>query len=342
MIRLFLCTFILCSLFSLTAQNVITYPLPVKTSIRGLAISADNTIWISGSNGYTGHSVDSGKTWTMQQVSGFENAELRDIHIMQDGSILVMSSTQPAAILHSQDTGRTWTTLWRRDAEAWFLDAMDFIGDEGICIADPIQNYFMLLHLHDNGKIIEIDSVLAPMDSLAAFAASGSSIAWLDKKTAVFATGGKAAALCIGRPGRHAWQFHTSMPFMHGTPSSGIFSIGVIDKNELMLGGGDYTGVADNFNIAYVRFSGMKKMYGTTKMPLDPCLPYISCICATKTMSYCCGTAGVCTWENETGKCTMVNTQGFNVCTMNKEKSTLFLAGNAVFGVMDIAGSDSK
>lgn len=42
------------------------------TSLRGLSVVSDEVIWVSGSKGTIGRSVDGGQTWKWSVVTGFE------------------------------------------------------------------------------------------------------------------------------------------------------------------------------------------------------------------------------------------------------------------------------
>jgi photosystem II stability/assembly factor-like uncharacterized protein len=44
-----------------------------NTSFRGLSVVNNKTIWVSGSNGTVGKSLDGGKTWNWIQVMGYEH-----------------------------------------------------------------------------------------------------------------------------------------------------------------------------------------------------------------------------------------------------------------------------
>ena len=103
-------------------------PTNTPTSIRGLAALNDSVFWASGSNGYVGNSTDGGKSWQFKQIPGYDSAEFRDIEIINEKTILVMSSVQPACILKSTDKGITWKKVYEDNRPEAFLDAMDFVG----------------------------------------------------------------------------------------------------------------------------------------------------------------------------------------------------------------------
>ena len=66
------------------AQTVKMLTSGTKTSMRGLSVVDDKTVWVSGSNGMVGLSVDSGNTWKWMTVKGFEKTEFRDIEAFDE------------------------------------------------------------------------------------------------------------------------------------------------------------------------------------------------------------------------------------------------------------------
>ena len=59
----------------LQAQTVKVIAKGVKSSMRGLSVVDDNTVWVSGSGGTVGLSTDSGNTWKWMKVKGFEKTD---------------------------------------------------------------------------------------------------------------------------------------------------------------------------------------------------------------------------------------------------------------------------
>lgn len=330
--------FVFCS--GMFAQNVLQ-KLPESSSIRGMSVVSADEVWFSGSKGYVGCTRDLGNTFYMEQVPGYETAELRDIHVFEDGSICVMSSTLPAAILRSVDTGKTWSTVFREDSAWWFLDAFDFYGDQGICIGDPIDGHFVLLHTSDAGKTWSKQFVEERTDSLAAFAASGSTIRYVDKKRVLFATGGAEAKIFMSRDRGQTW---TSYPtrVLHGTPSSGIFCLEVMDDGWIIAGGGDYTGATSGISLFTFQigkrtlFKHGADAFSDTEINFFPtCLSYISSIAyVNDTTAVICGTGGHMQFDMQ--ECTYPSTTGFNVCAASPDKSYVFLAGDSRFGMIDL------
>src|SRR6201996_705330 len=153
MTKKFLLLFTLLSItFFLKAQKVTLLQQGKPTSIRGLSVVNNNIAWVSGSNGYTALTTDGGKTWTWQQVKGFEKADFRDIEAFSDKEAIIMASGTPALILKTIDGGKNWQIKYRNTDTAYFLDAMKFINAKhGIVLGDPISNKFLLLETNDCG-----------------------------------------------------------------------------------------------------------------------------------------------------------------------------------------------
>src|SRR6476660_3425577 len=88
-----------------TAQNpeVILLTSGTKTSLRGLSVVNDNVIWVSGSHGMVGKSLNSGKNWNWMTVKGFEKVEFRDIEAFDGNTAIIMAVDSPAYILKTID-----------------------------------------------------------------------------------------------------------------------------------------------------------------------------------------------------------------------------------------------
>src|SRR5258706_9724871 len=77
-------------------------------SLRGLSVVSDQVIWVSGSGGTVGRSLDSGQSWKWTQVSGYENADFRDIEAFSDQEAIIMGVTEPAVLMKTSDGGNNW------------------------------------------------------------------------------------------------------------------------------------------------------------------------------------------------------------------------------------------
>ena len=66
--------------------------LPVKVSFRRLSVPGDRIVWVSGSQGWTGLSVDGGKTWETKQVAGFEKSDFRTLYAFDEKKAVIANA----------------------------------------------------------------------------------------------------------------------------------------------------------------------------------------------------------------------------------------------------------
>src|SRR6187431_1237182 len=92
-------------LLQVNGQQVELMHSGTKTSIRGLSVVDDRIIWVSGSGGTVGKSLDSGKTFKWFTVKGFEKTDFRDIEAFTETSAVIMGIASPAYILRTADGG---------------------------------------------------------------------------------------------------------------------------------------------------------------------------------------------------------------------------------------------
>src|SRR5688572_27623161 len=81
------------------AQQVTMLSSGTKTSIRGLSVVDEKIIWVSGSNGLVGKSLDGGITWEWLPVKGFEKRDFRDIEAFDKNTAVIIAIAEPAHIL---------------------------------------------------------------------------------------------------------------------------------------------------------------------------------------------------------------------------------------------------
>jgi photosystem II stability/assembly factor-like uncharacterized protein len=236
-IRCFFIAIILLSIINaVKAQTIELLQQSKPTSIRGLSVVDDQTIWISGSKGYISITTDGGKTWNWQQVKGYEQADFRDIEAFSDKEAIIMSSGTPALILKTTDGGITWDLKYKNDDKAYFLDAMDFANKKhGFIWGDPINNKFLLLETDDAGNSWHpFKNQPDAMPGEAAFAASGTCLRVNSKGGISVVTGGAVARCLVTDAPYKKWSIYT-LPITHGPASNGAFSISA-DK-EIVVGG---------------------------------------------------------------------------------------------------------
>src|SRR5215467_12931421 len=116
---------LLLKVHNVLAQNprVVMLTSGTQTSLRGLSVVNDNVIWVSGSHGTVGKSLNSGKNWNWMTVKGFEGKDFRDIEAFDANTAIIMAVDSPAYILKTVDGGATWKVVYENKTKGMFLDA---------------------------------------------------------------------------------------------------------------------------------------------------------------------------------------------------------------------------
>ncbi len=124
-----------------------------KTSLRGLSVVTDKVVWVSGSNGSVGKTLDGGATWQWIKPKGYEKLDFRDIEAFNEKEAVVVNAGSPAYILKTVDGGESWTESYKNVDTAIFLDGLGFWDkNKAISFGDPIGNKMQLLKTIDAGK----------------------------------------------------------------------------------------------------------------------------------------------------------------------------------------------
>ena len=229
-----------------------------EASFRGLAVVDQTTFWVSGSAGTVLRSVDGGQTIVDVSVANASERDFRDIHAFDADTAIVMNAGFPGEFYRTTDGGKNWTRVHHDTRKEIFFDAMDFWDDKnGIAFGDAIDGRLVLIRTSDGGKTwqnLEGDSRPRMGTGEAGFAASGSCLITFDKRSVMIATGGaekdkhyKTCRLLVSHDRGDSWK-SLEVP-LRRNPSSGMFSICRMDKQRLVVVGGDYTkpnATADN------------------------------------------------------------------------------------------------
>lgn len=226
------------------AQKVTLLNSGSKASFRGLSVVTDDVVWVSGSAGTVGRSVDGGNTWTMMQVKGFEKTDFRDIEAFDKNTAIIMGIAEPAYILKTTDGGTNWRIVFTDTSKGMFLDAMEFWNEQsGIVIGDPIGDKIFIARTFDGGETwsqtpaghgSQAANIPTADKGEAFFASSGTNIRKLNKRDAVFISGGLRARLFMR-------DQKIELPIIQGKESTGANSIAVKNKKCMIVVGGDFT-----------------------------------------------------------------------------------------------------
>ncbi|CAN5680963.1 YCF48-related protein [soil metagenome] len=304
------------------SQTVELLTSGTQTSIRGLSVVNDRVIWVSGSNGTVGRSLDSGKTFNWITIKGFEKTDFRDIEAFDETVAVVMGISEPAYILRTGDGGKSWKVVFEDKTKGMFLDAMEFWNDQsGIVIGDPIDGKFFIARTFDGGvewSNIPPQNYPVADSGEACFASSGTNIRKLNKQEAVFVTGGLTSNLFIR-------DKKTSIPLIvSGKQTTGANSIAVKNTKTLIVVGGDFMAKDDTAKNCFLTTDG-----GTTWLsPQIPPHGYRSCVeYLGKKKWICTGLNGVDYSVDEGKTWQLISKESYHVCRKAKDGKAVFFAG---------------
>ena len=298
-----------------------------KTSLRGLSVVSDKIVWVSGSGGMVGKSIDGGKNWEWMTVPGYEKRDFRDIEAFDANTAIIMAIAEPADILKTTDGGKTWKLVYENTTKGMFLDAMEFWNTEsGIIVGDPIDGRFFVTRSFDGGNSWhDIPYLERPKadSGEGCFASSGTNVRNLNRAEAVFVSGGPTSHLFIR-------DKIIDMPILQGKASTGANSVAVKDFSKLHGGhhlivvGGDFAKDTLQDKNCLITTDGGKSW----TRPSTPPHGYRSCVeFIGGSNVLCCGTSGVDLSTDDGLNWTLLSTTGFHACRKAKKGKAVFLAG---------------
>jgi photosystem II stability/assembly factor-like uncharacterized protein len=319
--KIFLIIFMIAFSNLLSAQTLKILTSGTKTSLRGLSVVSDKTVWVSGSGGAVGITLDGGANWNWLNVKGFEKRDFRDIEAFNDSTAIIMAVDEPAYILKTSDAGKTWKTVYSNFDKGMFLDAMDFNGKNGIVIGDPINGKFFVTQTNDEGESwqnITFENRPVADSGEACFASSGTNVRMLKNKKSIFISGGAASHLYYDKMKR-------SLPILQGKTSAGANSIAFKNKKMFIVVGGDFNLKNDKEKNCCITFNGGITWFA----PSSPPLGYRSCIEFIKQNTWItCGLNGIDISTNNGIAFKSISTESFNVCRKSPTNNVMYFAGS--------------
>lgn len=313
--------------FCAAAQTIELLTSGKATSIRGLSPVNDDIVWVSGSQGTVGRSLDGGKTWQWKTVKGFEKTDFRDIEAFNANTAIIMGIAEPARILKTTDGGDTWKVVFTDSTKGMFLDAMDFYDNKhGVVVGDPIDSKFFIAKTTNGGNTWKKTPPIMQSNAVAGeacFASSGSNIHYFRNKDFLFVSGGTVSRLHDDAGGR-------SIPIIQGKESTGANSIAVRSNgprvsNTFIITGGDFTNDKDTTRNCVLTNDGGQTWF----RPATPPHGYRSCITYISNKKLlCCGTSGVDLSTDGGLNWRLISEKGYHVCRTAKKGKTVFLAGS--------------
>jgi photosystem II stability/assembly factor-like uncharacterized protein len=315
---------------SVYAQKIETVAEKEGISFRGLSVVSEKVIWVSGSKGTVGRSVDGGISWQWIVVPEHSTKDFRDIEAFDSHTAIIMAVGEPGLILKTTNDGVTWKVVYRNDTPGMFLDAMEFWNTEsGIVVGDPIEGKFFVARTFDNGnnwRALPGEKLPKAERGEAIFAASGTNVRALDRDEACFVTGGAYSRLFWkGEP--------IVLPLVSGKESQGANSVAVWYKNKkqshIIVVGGDFNETDSREKNCFVSRDGGKNWI----RPSNPPYGYRSCVeFISPQQVVSCGVNGVDISTDEGVNWNNISSEGYHVCRKSKKGKAVFLAGPGRIG----------
>lgn len=255
--------------FSITEVDTNT-----NSSIRGMCIDSNATVWFSGSNGRVLNIQGGG----LNDVSpdGLEALDFRSICTNDGSNIYALSAGSPAIIIKTENKGKSWRMVYSDSSETVFYNVMDFWNEnEGVVFGDPEQGKFRILRTFDGGETwAKWDTANCPdaYDGEAGFAASGTNMRVVGKSSLYYLTGGSHSRLLISHNKGLSWSSQ-KLPLRQGKPSEGGYSFDINDIGHIAVVGGNYT----EPNTSLDNYCYLDKV-SSWKTSISPPLGYKSCV----------------------------------------------------------------
>jgi len=316
---------------SLSAQSgFMDYPTGMTGSMRGLNVVSEKVIWISGTKGEFSVTRDGGKTWFHDTVPGGRTLDFRDVQGFSDDVALLMSAGpgKASVLYRTENGGKTWDMTCQNTDPKAFFDGMDFFDkNHGLLIGDPVDEKPYLMETRDAGKTWSRMTPAGIPDLIPgeyAFAASGTSLDACSDGSCYLVTGGSAARVFRSSDKGKTWEV-TALPFLHGDPAAGAFSIAHGRGNSLAAAGGHYQKTdLSGSNIALSEDDGKTWAIptGAGSVPFMECIRWVD-----SSTLIACGPPGVWLSADSGKNWKEISKDGFHTLDVVSGKGIVWLAG---------------
>ncbi|MCF8269777.1 MAG: hypothetical protein K9I25_07365 [Crocinitomicaceae bacterium] len=209
--------------------------------------------------------------------------ELRDVEVNKLGVLWMQTGDTGKVFLNA---GIHPVLFPRPDGLGVFLDGIAVKDSLVFAMGDPINGEFSLYLSRDYGLTWKTIPGIKAEASEAAYAASGSTVQIADKRL-IFVTGGLRSRIFIGKRFGKKWKSY-ALPFKSGE-GEGPYSLCVIDRQHMVVVGGNYQLPNRRSSVCYITSNGGK----TWKEAAEPPFGYRSDVIHVQGVTYACGSNGI-------------------------------------------------
>lgn len=120
----------------------------------GVSPVNEKVVWVSGTRGTWGRTLDGGATWQIGRVPGTDSLQFRDVHAVdaQTAYLLSIGNGDQSRIYKTTNGGLTWTLQFTNAEPKGFYDCFDFWTPErGIVIGDAVDGKIAVLTTTNGG-----------------------------------------------------------------------------------------------------------------------------------------------------------------------------------------------
>lgn len=210
--------------------------------LQAVSVVDPNVVWVSGTGGTFGVTVNGGASWRTGIVAAAESLEFRDVQGFDAKTAYLLSSGNgpKSRIYKTEDGGLNWQIQYiNRDSVA-FYDCFAFWDRRnGLAWSDNVGGRFPYVTTRDGGETWERQFLDGATAGEGAFAASGTCVVTEGAQAAWVATGAGSESRIFHTPNRGLTWTHVTTPIVQGTPTTGHTSVAFRSREIGIAVGGD-------------------------------------------------------------------------------------------------------